>query len=117
METKCSGLSGRRKTHVHPTETVPKELSVASGRSRAFSSVPAFGKVHLGFRRRRRRADLRLEGGRQNCARTRGDRVKPLDFCQGSFVFIRKTIPLTNSLQVHNVVGSKHGEGPPDAVV
>jgi hypothetical protein len=52
IEKKCSGLSGRRKTHVHPTETAPTELGVALGRSRAFSSVSAFGKVHLGFRRR-----------------------------------------------------------------
>jgi hypothetical protein len=117
METKCSDLSGRRKTHAHPTETVPTESGVALGRSRAFSSVPFFGKIHLGFRRRRRGEDLRLKGGCQHCARTRDDRVEPLDFCQGSFVFVRKTIPLTNPLQVHNVVGSKHGEGPPDAVV
>ena len=75
METKCSGLSGRRKTHVHPTETVPTELGVASGRSRAFSSVPAFGKVHLGFRRRRRREDLHLEGRCQHSARAIAARV------------------------------------------
>jgi hypothetical protein len=43
---KCSGLSGRRKTHVHPTETTPTELGVAPGRSRAFGFVPALGKVH-----------------------------------------------------------------------
>jgi hypothetical protein len=86
------------------------------GRSRAFSSVSAFGEVHLGFRRRRRGEDFRLKG-RQHYARTRGDRVESLDFRQGSFVFIRKTIPLANPLQVHDVVGSEHGEGPPDAVV
>ena len=62
METKCSGLSGRRKTHAHPTETVPTELGVALGRSRAFSSVPTFNEDHLGFRRRRRWEDLRLKG-------------------------------------------------------
>jgi hypothetical protein len=117
METKCSGLNGRRNTHAHPTETVPTELGVALVRSRAFSSVPAFGKVHLGFRRRSRGEDLRLKGGRQHCARTRGDCVEPLDFCQGSFVFVRKTIPLTNPHQIHNIVGSEHGEGPPDVVV
>ena len=93
------------------------ELGVALGRSRAFSSVPTFNEVHLGFRRRRRWEDLRLKGGRQHCARTRGDRIEPLDFCQGSFIFVGKTIPLTNPLQVHNVVGSEHGEGAPDAVV
>jgi hypothetical protein len=87
------------------------------GRSRALSSIPAVGGVHLGLRRRRRGKDLRLKGGRQHRARTRGDRVKPLDLHQGSIVFVRKTLPLTNPLQVHNVVGSKHGEGPPDAVV
>jgi hypothetical protein len=94
-----------------------KELGAALGRSRALSSVPTVGKVHLSFRRRRRGKDLRLEGGRQRRARTRGDRVEPLNFCQGSFVFVGKTIPLTDPFQVHNVMGSKHGEGPPDAVV
>jgi hypothetical protein len=87
------------------------------GRSRAFTSVPTFGKVHVGFRRRRRWEDLRLKGGRQHCARTRGGRIEPLDFCQGGFIFVRKAIPLANLLQVHNIVGSEHGEGPPDAVV
>ena len=72
------------------------------GRSRAFSSVPAVGKIHLGFRRWRRGKDLRLKGGRQHCARTRGDRVELLNFCQGSFVFVRKTIPLTDPFQVYN---------------
>jgi hypothetical protein len=94
-----------------------QESGVALGRSRAFGSVSAFGKVHLGIRRRRRGKDLCLKGGRQQCARTRGDRVESLNFCQGSFVFVRKTIPLTNPLQVHNVVGSEHGKGSPDAVV
>jgi hypothetical protein len=114
---KCSGLSGRKKTHVHPTETAPTELGVARGRSRAFGFVPALGKIHPGFGRRRRREDLYLEGGRQHYARTSGDRVEPLDLCQGSFIFVRKAIPLADPLQVHDVVGSEHGEGPPDAVV
>jgi hypothetical protein len=114
---KCSGLSGRKKTHVHPTETAPTELGVARGRSHAFGFVPALGKVHPGFGRRRRRENLRLEGGRQHYARTRGGRVEPLDFYQGGFIFVRKAIPLANPLQVHDVVGSEHGEGPPDAVV
>ncbi|MCL1415721.1 hypothetical protein M3J43_27345, partial [Escherichia coli] len=70
-----------------------------------------------GFRRRRRGKDLRLKGGRQRRAWTRGDRVEPLNFRQGSFVLVRKTIPLTNPVQIHDVVGSEHGEGPPDAVV
>jgi hypothetical protein len=46
---KCLGLSGHRKTHVHPTETAPTELGVARGRSCAFGFVPAPGKVHPGF--------------------------------------------------------------------
>jgi hypothetical protein len=103
--------------HTSSKKLFQQKSGVALGRGRAFSSVPAFGKVRLGFRRRRRGKDLRLEGGRQHCTRTRGDRVEPLNFRQGSFVFVRKTIPLTNPLQVHNVVGSEHGEGPPDAVV
>jgi hypothetical protein len=114
---KCSGLSGRRKTHVHPTETALTELGVVTGRSRAFGFVPALGKVHPGLRRRRRREDLCLEGGRQHCTRTCGGRIEPLDFCQGGFIFVRKAIPLADPLQVHDVVGSEHGEGPPNAVV
>jgi hypothetical protein len=34
-----------------------------------------------------------------------------------SFVFVGKTIPLTDPFQVYDVMGSEHGEGPPDAVV
>jgi hypothetical protein len=44
-------------------------------------------------------------------------RVKPLDFGQGSFIFVRKAIPLADPLQIHVVVGSEHSEGPPDAVM
>jgi hypothetical protein len=51
MIIKCSGLSGRKKTHVHSKETAPTELGVARGRSRAFGFVPAFGKVRPGFGR------------------------------------------------------------------
>jgi hypothetical protein len=107
---KCSGLSGRRKTHVHPTETAPTELGVARGRSRAFGFVPALGKVHPGFGRWCRREDLCLKGGRQHCTRTRGGRIEPLDFCQGGFIFVRKAIPFADPLQVHDVVGSELGE-------
>jgi hypothetical protein len=104
--------------HTHVQQKLfQQKLGVALGRSRAFSSVSAFGEVHLGIRRRRRGEDFRLKGGRQHCARTRGDRVEPLDFHQGSFIFVRKAIPLANPLQIHNIVGSEHGEGPPDAVV
>jgi hypothetical protein len=49
METKCSGLSGHRRTHIQQ-KLFQQELGVALGRSRAFSSVSAFGEVHLGFR-------------------------------------------------------------------
>ena len=102
---------------MHSKETAPTELGVARGRSRAFGFVPTLGKVHPGFGRRRRWEDLYFEGGRQHCARTRGGRVEPLDFSQGGFIFVRKAIPLTDPLQIHDVVGSEHGEGPPDAVV
>jgi hypothetical protein len=43
--------------------------------------------------------------------------VEPLDFSQGGFIFVREAIPLTDPLQIHDVVGSEHGEGPPDAVM
>ena len=114
---KCSGLSGRRKTHVHPTETALTELGVARGRSRALGFVPTFGKIRPGLGRRRKREDLCLEGGRQHRAWARGGRVKPLDFGQGSFIFVEEAIPLADPLQIHDVVGSEHGEGPPDAVL
>jgi hypothetical protein len=106
-----------QKTHVHSKETAPTELGAARGRSRAFGFVPTLGKVHPGFGRRCRWEDLCLEGGRQHHARARGGRVEPLDFSQGSFIFVRKAISLADPLQIHDVVGSKHSEGPPDAVV
>jgi hypothetical protein len=87
-----------QKTLVHSKETAPTELGVARGRSRAFGFVPALGKVHPGFERRRRREDLCLEGGRQHYARARGGRVEPLDFSQGGFIFVKKAIPLANPL-------------------
>jgi hypothetical protein len=102
---------------VHPTETDPTELGVALGRSRTFGFIPTIGKVHPGFRPRRRWEDLCLKGGRQHYARSRDGRIEPLDFCQGGFIFVEKAIPLANPLQVHNIVGSEYGEGPPDAVV
>jgi hypothetical protein len=106
-----------QKTHMHSKETAPTELGAARGRSCAFGFVFALGKVHPDFGRRRGREDLCLEGGRQHCARARGGRVEPLDFSQGGFIFVREAIPLADPLQIHDVVGSKHGEGPPDAVV
>jgi hypothetical protein len=114
---KVFGPQRPQKTHVHSKETAPAELGVARGRSRAFGFVPAFGKVHPGFGRRRRREDLCLEGGRQHCAWARDGHVEPLDFSQGGFIFVREAIPLADPLQIHDIVGSKHGEGPPDAMV
>jgi hypothetical protein len=40
----------------------------------------------------------------------------PLNFGQGSFIFVGKAVPLADPLQIHIVVGSEHGEGPPNAV-
>jgi hypothetical protein len=116
-DNKVFGPQWPQKTHMHSKETAPIELGAARGRSHAFGFVTAFGKVHPGFGRRRRREDLCLEGGRQHCARARGGRVEPLDFSQGGFIFVRKAIPLADLLQIHDVVGSKHGEGLPDVVV
>jgi hypothetical protein len=114
---KVFGPQRPQKTHVHSKETAPVELGVARRRSRALGFVPAFGKVHPGLGRRRRWEDLCLEGGCQHYARARGGRVEPLDFSQGGFIFVREAIPLAEPLQIHDVVGSKHNEGPPDAVV
>jgi hypothetical protein len=58
-----------------------------------------------------------LQSGRQHRAWARGCRVKPLDFGQDNFIFVRKAIPLVDPLQIHVVVGSEHGEGPPDTVM
>jgi hypothetical protein len=73
--------------------------------------------IRPGLGRRREREDLGFEGGRQHHAWARGGRVKPLDFGQGSFIFVRKAIPLADPLQIHIIVGSEHGEGPPDVVM
>jgi hypothetical protein len=43
--------------------------------------------------------------------------LEPLDFRQGGFIFVGEAIPLADPLQIHDIVGSKHGEGPPDAVM
>jgi hypothetical protein len=43
--------------------------------------------------------------------------VKSLDFGHGGFIFVKKAIPLADPLQIHVIVGSEHGEGPPDAVM
>jgi hypothetical protein len=44
-------------------------------------------------------------------------RPRPLNFGQGSFIFVGKTVSLVDPLQIHIVVGSKHGKGPPNAVM
>jgi hypothetical protein len=35
----------------------------------------------------------------------------------GRLHFVEEAIPLADQLQIHDIVGSKHGEGPPDAVM
>jgi hypothetical protein len=40
-----------------------------------------------------------------------------MNFGQGSFIFVGKAVPLAGPLQIHIVVGSEHGEGPPNAVM
>ena len=102
---------------MHSKKTALAESGVARRRSRALGFVPTFGKVCPGLGRRHKREDLCLEGGRQHCAWARGGRVEPLDFRQGGFIFVGVAIPLADPLQIHDIVGSKHGEGPPDAVM
>jgi hypothetical protein len=102
---------------MHSKKTAPAESGVARRRSRALGFIPTLGKVRPGLGWRRRREDLYLEGGCQHHARDRGGRVEPLDFGQGGFIFVGEAIPLTDPLQIHDIVGSKHGEGPPDAVM
>ena len=55
-------------------------------------AVSTLGEVRLGLGQRCKRKDLHLEGGRQHRAWARGGRVKPLNFRQGSFIFVGKTI-------------------------
>jgi hypothetical protein len=99
------------------------ESSIARGRSGTLGfisdlrAVSTLGKTRPSLGWRRRQKDLHLKGGRQHHARARGGRVKPLNFGQGSFVFIGKAIPLADSLQIHIIVGSEHGEGPPNTVI
>jgi hypothetical protein len=106
-----------QKTHMHSKKTAPAESGVARRRSRALGFVPTLGKVRPGLGRRRKREDLCLKGGCQHRARARGGRVEPLDFGQGGFIFVEEAIPLADPLQIHDIVGSKHGEGPPNAVM
>jgi hypothetical protein len=75
------------------------------------------GEVRPGPGRRRKRKDFHIEGGCQHRAWARGGRVKPLNFGPGSFIFVGKTVPLADPLQIHIIVGSEHGEGPPNAMM
>jgi hypothetical protein len=99
------------------------EPGIARGRSSTLgfistlSAVSTLGEVRPGLRRRRKWKDFHLEGGRQHRAWARGGHVKPLNFGQGSFIFVGKTVPLADPLQIHIIVGSEHGEGPPNAVM
>jgi hypothetical protein len=102
---------------MHSKKTAPAESGVARRRRRALGFVPTFGKVRPGLGRRCKREDLCLKDGCQHRAWARGGRVEPLDFGQGSFIFVGEAIPLADPLQIHDIVGSKHGEGPPDAVM
>jgi hypothetical protein len=92
-------------------------MSCTLGFVSTHSAVSTLGEIRPGLGRRRKRKDFHLEGGRQHRAWARGGRVKPLNFGQGSFIFVKKTIPLADPLQIHIVVGSEHGEGPPNAVM
>jgi hypothetical protein len=114
---KVFGPQWPQKTHMHSKKTAPAESGVARRRSRALGFVPTLSKVCPGLGRRRKREDLYLKGGCQHRARARGGRVEPLDFGQGGFIFVGEAIPLADPLQIHDIVGSKHGEGPPDAVM
>jgi hypothetical protein len=102
---------------MHSKQTAPAESGVARRRSRALGFVPTLGMIRPGLGRRRKREDLCLEGGCQHRTWARGGRVEPLDFGQGSFIFVGKAIPLAAPLQIHVVVGSEHSEGPPDTVM
>jgi hypothetical protein len=90
---------------------------VARRRSCTLGFVSTLGEIRPGLGRWRKRKDLCFEGGRQHHAWARGGRVKPLDFGQGSFIFVGKARPLANPLQIHIIVGSEHDEGPPNAVM
>jgi hypothetical protein len=116
-DNKVFGPQWPQKTHVHSKKTAPAESGVARRKSRALGFVPTLGKVRPGLGRRRKREDLCLEGGCQHRARARDGCVEPLDFGQGGFIFVGEAIPLADPLQIHDIVGSKHGEGPPDAMM
>jgi hypothetical protein len=112
-----------QKTHACSKQTAPAESGIIRGRSSALgfvstlSAISTLGEIRPGLGRRRKRKDLHLEGGRQHRAWARDDRVKPLNFGQGSFIFVGKTVPLADPLQIHIVVGIEHGEGPSNVVM
>jgi hypothetical protein len=112
-----------QKTHTCSKQTALAKSSIARGRSGTLGfisdlcAVSTLGKTRPSLGRRHRRKDLHLESGRQHRAQARGSRVKPLNFGQGSFVFIGKAIPIADPLQIHIIVGSEHGEGPPFTVM
>jgi hypothetical protein len=112
-----------RKTHACSKQTALVESGITWGRSSTLgfistlSAVSTLGEIRPGLGRRRKRKDLHLEGGRQHRAWARDGRVKPLYFGQGSFIFVGKTVPLADPLQIHIIVGSEHSEGLPNAVM
>jgi hypothetical protein len=115
--TKCSGLDGHKR-HIHiQNRTAPAESGIARGRSYTLGFVSTLGEICPALGRRRKRKDFRLKGGRQHRAWARGGRIKPLNFGQSNFVFIREAVPLADPLQIHIIVGSEHGEGPPNAMM
>jgi hypothetical protein len=65
-----------RKTHAHCRQTVPARSDI--GRA-TLGVVSTLGKIWPGPRRRRKRKDLHLKGGRQHRAWARHGRVKPLE--------------------------------------
>jgi hypothetical protein len=81
------------------------------------SAASTLGEIRPDLGRRRKRKDFHLEEGRQHRAWALDGRVKPLNFGQGIFIFVEKTVPLADPLQIHIVVGSEHDKGPPNAVM
>jgi hypothetical protein len=112
-----------RKTHTCSKQTALAESGIARGRSSTLGFVSTLGvvstlgEIRLGLGWRRKRKDFHLEGGRQHRAWAHDGRVKPLNFGQGSFIFVGKTVPLADPLQIHIIVASEHGECPPNAMM
>jgi hypothetical protein len=74
-----------RETHTRCRQTVPAGSDI--GRA-TLGVVSTLGKIWPGPRRRRRRKDLHLKGGRQHRAWARRGRVKPLDLGQRRLIFV-----------------------------